>query len=125
MARAARHNKDMDRFDGGRVRRADGTVIEAFLTSWASDGLTSYRNPEFVRWLDEVKSFTYDGADISAFTARKETKLRGSEYWSAYAYIGGKTVKRYIGKSDEIDHMKIMSTALKFVGLRQAAKGGG
>src|SRR5215472_12045151 len=52
-------------------------------------------------WLQEVPSFAFAG-QRGAYTARKETKARGQEYWYAYRKRGGKLTKAYLGKAPEL-----------------------
>jgi LuxR family transcriptional regulator, maltose regulon positive regulatory protein len=57
--------------------------------------------PENADWLAQVKqlsSFSFHGRH-GYYTACKEYKRRGEGYWYAYVRIGGKLVKRYLGRS--------------------------
>ena len=49
-------------------------------------------------WATQVSSFAFHGMHGS-YTARKERQPRGEEgYWYAYARVGGKLTKRYLGR---------------------------
>ena len=50
---------------------------------------------EWHGWLSSIPSFHFQG-QCGHFTARKETRARGSAYWIAYRHIGGQLVKKYI-----------------------------
>src|SRR6266700_2933207 len=62
-------------------------------------------------WVSQVSSFAFHGRSGS-YTAVKERKQRGGEYWYAYARVAGKMAKRYIGRD----------TCLKFSRLEEVAQ---
>jgi len=49
-------------------------------------------------WSSQISSFAFHGKHGS-YTVRKERKQRGGEYWCAYARIGWKLTKRYVGRA--------------------------
>ena len=49
-------------------------------------------------WVSQISSFAFHGRNGS-YTACKECKQRGEGYWYAYARVGGKMTKRYLGRS--------------------------
>src|SRR5260221_3082425 len=56
-------------------------------------------SPVWLLGMDQTCSFAFHG-QYGSYTARKERKQRGEEgYWYAYARVGGKLTKRYLGKS--------------------------
>ena len=57
--------------------------------------------PAWFAWLDETSSFAFHGRRGS-FTARKETKQRGSGYWYAYRKREGALAKKYLGKTADL-----------------------
>jgi len=57
---------------------------------------------EWFRWLQQVPSFAFHARAGDHFTARKETRARGSVYWIAYRHIGGQLVKKYIGPPAQV-----------------------
>lgn len=54
--------------------------------------------PEWFAWLDQVSSFAFAGKN-GHYTARKEARQRGGQYWYAYLTAGERLTKRYLGKS--------------------------
>lgn len=54
-------------------------------------------SPTWVEWVSQVSSFAFHGRNGS-YTACKEHKQRGGEYWYAYARVEGKMTKRYLGR---------------------------
>jgi ATP/maltotriose-dependent transcriptional regulator MalT len=54
-----------------------------------------------LEWVNELSSFAFHGQHGS-YTARKERKQRGEEYWYAYARVEGKLTKRYLGRSNDL-----------------------
>jgi LuxR family maltose regulon positive regulatory protein len=61
-------------------------------------------------WLSQVSSFAFHGKNGS-YTARKERKLRGEGYWYAYARVGGKLTKRYLGKGADLTATRLEQVA--------------
>jgi len=56
-------------------------------------------SPVWLLGVGQTCSFAFHG-QYGSYTARKERKQRGEEgYWYAYARVGGKLTKRYLGKS--------------------------
>ncbi len=51
---------------------------------------------QWFAWLERIPSFRFQGRR-GHFTARKETRKRGSVYWIAYRHVKGKLRKQYIG----------------------------
>src|SRR6266699_7277647 len=54
-------------------------------------------SPAWFAWVSQVSSFAFHGRNGS-YTACKECKQRGEGYWYAYARVGGKMTKRYLGR---------------------------
>lgn len=71
--------------------------------------LTS-EEPIWFGWLEKVSSFAFHGQQGS-FTARKETKQRGSTYWYAYRKRQGTLVKKYLGKAADLTFTRLEETA--------------
>src|SRR6266487_971648 len=64
-------------------------------------------------WVSRISSFAFRGQNGS-YTARKEHKQRGGEYWYAYARIEGKLIKRYLGRNAQLTPTRLEQIALKF-----------
>ena len=60
-------------------------------------------SPSWIAWLTdpETRSFSFKGASAT-YTARKERRLRGGEYWTAYRRQGGRLRKAYLGKAEDL-----------------------
>ena len=58
-------------------------------------------SPAWFAWLDQVSSFAFSGKS-GHFTARKEAKQRGGNYWSTYLATGEQLAKKYLGKSADL-----------------------
>lgn len=54
------------------------------------------------QWLSQVASFAFHGRNGEHFTARKERRQRGGEYWTAYRKINGKLKRKYLGASADL-----------------------
>jgi LuxR family maltose regulon positive regulatory protein len=65
-------------------------------------------------WLEheQTRSFAFEGYN-GYFTARKESKARGTEYWYAYRWLNGKTKKIYLGASSSLTKDKLNEVARK------------
>src|ERR687890_2882961 len=60
-------------------------------------------SPSWVAWLREssTRSFSFRGPP-GTFTARKERRVHGDEYWTAYRKRGGRLRKAYLGKAEKL-----------------------
>jgi LuxR family maltose regulon positive regulatory protein len=60
-------------------------------------------SPSWVDWLREpsTRSFSFSG-QLGTFTARKERRVHGDEYWTAYRKRGGRLRKAYLGKAEKL-----------------------
>jgi len=67
-------------------------------------------DPAWFAWLDAVSSFAFHGQSGS-FTARKETKQRGAEYWYAYRKREGTLAKKYLGKTADLTFARLEDVA--------------
>src|SRR5215470_19826717 len=71
--------------------------------------LTS-EDPAWIAWLDAVSAFAFHGQNGS-FTARKETKQRGTGYWYAYRKREGILAKTYLGKTADLTFARLEGVA--------------
>jgi LuxR family maltose regulon positive regulatory protein len=79
---------------------ADGTlhVLES------SDGpKMAVGSPSWIAWLTDpaTRSFSFKSASAT-YTARKENRTRGGEYWTAYRRHNGRLRKAYLGKAEDL-----------------------
>jgi LuxR family maltose regulon positive regulatory protein len=60
-------------------------------------------SPSWAAWLRDpaTRSFSFRGPS-GAFTARKEYRVHGDAYWTAYRRRGGRLRKRYLGKAEKL-----------------------
>src|ERR1700694_3876485 len=58
-------------------------------------------SPAWLVWVNQISSFAFHGKNGS-YTARKERKQRGDEYWYAYVRVEGKLTKRYLGRGIDL-----------------------
>jgi LuxR family transcriptional regulator, maltose regulon positive regulatory protein len=78
------------------------------------DHVASFRDvapdsPEYFQWLSTLLSFRFAGRE-GHFTARRETRQRGGDYWSAYRRQG-KQFSVYLGTTDKLTLAHLESTA--------------
>ena len=60
-------------------------------------------SPSWAAWLRDpvTLSFSFRGPS-GAFTARKEYRVHGGAYWTAYRRRGGRLRKKYLGKAEKL-----------------------
>ena len=60
-------------------------------------------SPSWIEWLADpaTRSFSFRGSSVT-YTARKERRSRGGEYWTAYRRQGGRLRKAYLGKAENL-----------------------
>jgi hypothetical protein len=73
---------------------------------------------EWFDWLERASSFAFIGKE-GRFTARRETKQRGTTYWIAYQRAGTTLHKKYLGKTSELSAEKLEETAESITGGQQ------
>src|ERR671910_2526767 len=69
-------------------------------------------SPSWIAWLTdpETRSFSFQGTS-GRYTARKEHRSRGGEYWVAYRKQGGKLHKAYLGKAEDVTLSRLEDVA--------------
>ena len=74
-------------------------------------------SPSWVDWLNHpaTRSFSFRSSR-GGFTARKELRARGGEYWVAYRKQGGKLRKSYLGKAKDATLVRLEATAAALTG---------
>ena len=80
----------------------------------AGNELIKVGSKRWFEWLthENTRSFAFEGYQ-GHFTARKENKQRGSEYWYAYRWLNGKTTKAYLGTSNKLTRDKLNEVAVR------------
>src|ERR671913_1395858 len=73
--------------------------------------------PHWAAWLRDpaTRSFSFRGS-FGTFTARKERRSGGAEYWSAYRKRGGKLRKVYLGKAEKLTLARLEDAARVLAG---------
>ena len=68
-------------------------------------------------WLTDpaTRSFSFQGSG-GRFTARKEHRSRGGEYWVAYRKRDGKLHKAYLGKAENVTLARLNEVAAALAG---------
>jgi LuxR family maltose regulon positive regulatory protein len=88
-------------------------LVEAgLLREPASASIIPLDSAEWFDWVADERhcSFHFRHAD-GEFTARKESKQRGSSYWIAYRQVHNKLYKRYLGKPDTLTAAHMLEVA--------------
>ena len=71
-------------------------------------------SPDWYSWLSESahRSFAFASV-LGTFTARKERKQQGGWYWVAYRQVQGELYKTYLGKSEHLSLVRLLSAATR------------
>ena len=78
-------------------------------------------SPVWLLGVGQTCSFAFHG-QYGSHTARKERKQRGEEgYWYAYARVGGKLTKRYVGRGCDLTPARLEQVAQELWRTPQAA----
>ena len=77
----------------------------------------SVDSPRWAAWLRDpaTRSFSFRGSN-GTFTARKERRSGGEEYWTAYRKRGGKLRKVYLGKAEKLTLARLEDAATMLAG---------
>lgn len=70
-------------------------------------------NHIWLKWLEEIKAFAFSSRTGAHCTVLKERVQRGGAYWYAYRTLGGRTRKRYLGKTDAISIHRLEEVATR------------
>src|SRR5918997_6853418 len=78
----------------------------------------------WIAWLTdpETRSFSFQGPSCR-YTARKERRSRGGEYWVAYRKQGGKLHKTYLGKAEDLTLARLEYVAMVLAARDEATAG--
>jgi hypothetical protein len=96
-----------------------------------SEGSIRLDSPAWWAWLEmpSTHSFAYPIYDeqvgyIRGFlTVRKETRVRGRHYWTAYHRTGGRLRKLYLGRASQLTQQRLVASAERFLAMdRRAAQ---
>lgn len=58
-------------------------------------------------WLNDATRFYVKNQQHGHFSCRKETRQRGSAYWSAYRRVHGRMYRIYVGKDDDLTPQRL------------------
>ena len=87
----------------GKVNGTTPTVISGYLyTDDEATTGTRVGSAQWFAWLQTATTFYYNGGSSGTFTARRETRQRGGDYWLAYRQRGGVLRKMYLGKPEAL-----------------------
>lgn len=65
---------------------------------------------EWFTWLGEIPSFRFE-SKRGKYTARKERRAQGGDYWIAYVKHSGKLYKKYLGPTDKLTIVRLEEVA--------------
>jgi len=96
------------------IPRADYQYLRHQDEHGADDELIRVGSQRWFEWLnlEDTRSFAFESYQ-GYFTARKENKQRGNEYWYAYRWLNGKTTKAYLGTSNKLTRDKLNEVAIR------------
>ena len=67
-------------------------------------------SPAWFTWLNGIPSFRFESRR-GTYTARKERRAQGSDYWIAYVKRSGKLYKKYLGSTDKLTIARLEEVA--------------
>lgn len=73
-------------------------------------------------WLENISSFAFHSQTQASCTVRKEAIQQSGTYWYAYRFVHGRTIKRYLGKSNDLSITRLEEIALRFRDVSTAKK---
>src|SRR5579859_1898802 len=98
-----------------RTTPLKGTPVIRGGTVWV-DHLSWMRvdTPEWFSWLLTIDRFYYEGdGEEGTFSARRERRQRGGNYWFGYRRVNGKLHNVYMGRTTQLTQDKLRTTAAK------------
>ncbi len=97
----------------------DGLLREP--STGAPDGVP-VGSPAWFGWLRSTPSRSFSfRSPAGAYTARKERRQRGGDYWIAYRWVGGRQHKMYLGRPDDLTAERLTQVAGTLAGRIAAA----
>jgi LuxR family transcriptional regulator, maltose regulon positive regulatory protein len=93
-------------------------VVEGILSvPGSSAGAITVGSASWISWLTDprTRSFSFR-APSGSFTARRERRARGGDYWIAYRRKEGKLHKSYLGKAEDLTLARLEQIASTLVG---------
>lgn len=96
-------------------------VSDGFLSISSAAGSTTIAvgSPAWVAWLEHPDTRSYSFQDEHGhFTARKERRKRGGEYWVAYRKLQGKLRNVYLGKSADLTLAQLTAAGAKLAAMQ-------
>jgi LuxR family transcriptional regulator, maltose regulon positive regulatory protein len=73
---------------------------------------TSVGSPAWFAWLATAATFYYQSRRGGTFTAHREHRQRGGQYWIAYRRRAGLLHRSHLGKPDQLTPDRLEQTAL-------------
>jgi LuxR family maltose regulon positive regulatory protein len=73
---------------------------------------TSVGSPAWFAWLATASTFYYEARRGGTFTAHREHRQRGGQYWIAYRRRAGILHRSHLGKPDHLTPEHLEQTAL-------------
>src|SRR5436190_3406466 len=69
-------------------------------------------SPDWYVWLGTAQRFYFEG-EATSFTARREQRQRGGDYWFGYRSVDGKTHNIYLGRAAHLNSKSLEEAATK------------
>ncbi|HEU5103018.1 MAG TPA: LuxR C-terminal-related transcriptional regulator [Roseiflexaceae bacterium] len=102
------------------MARATPQVEHDLLTGHGGAQPIAVGSPAWYAWLDQAGLFAFRSA-AGSFTARREGRERGGEYWRAYRTIAGRQRRAYLGRSADLTSERLHAAAAQLAGAAEAA----
>src|SRR5260221_5979282 len=85
-----------------RENRTTPTVLSGILYTDDAFTGTSVNSPAWFTWLKVATTFYYESRCGGTFTAHRERRQRGGQYWIAYRRRAGVLRRAHLGKADHL-----------------------
>jgi LuxR family maltose regulon positive regulatory protein len=97
------------------MARATPQVEHDLLTGHGDAQPIRVGSPDWYAWLEQAGLFGFRSA-AGGFTARREARARGGEYWRAYRTVAGRQRRAYLGRSADLTPERLRAAAAQLAG---------
>jgi LuxR family maltose regulon positive regulatory protein len=101
------------------MARSTPEVIDNVLSGHGAEPI-AVGSPAWYAWLEAATVFAVRGA--GGFTARREGRARGGEYWRAYRTVAGRQRRAYLGRSADLTPARLREAAAQLAGETSSAR---
>jgi LuxR family transcriptional regulator, maltose regulon positive regulatory protein len=101
--------------NGSSMARTTPYVEHDLLSGHGGAAPIAVGSPAWFAWLEQARLFAFRSG-ASGFTARREGRARGGDYWRAYRTIAGRQRRAYLGRAADLTSERLRATAMQLAG---------